>query len=230
MKALISGEAGWIVVLGDEPVAYPIAGGPSSRDPYLIARSLDGCDVEVREVASLAEAKLIGRSQLEANLTKVRTKLRAAGYLDDSSDASMQAEPTPQAPAKVTAIGPSTRKKETAPQSGSKSRRRAEGPSTPFRTGTGGGAIYGGGLTVAARDIEQTVLSYVEDRSPEVQVSILTERISNLTEHFKSHKKDNHSRRGLLAMVSQRRRLLDYLKSKDEDRYKSLIEKLGLRR
>ena len=66
--------------------------------------------------------------------------------------------------------------------------------------------------------------------SPEVQVAILTERISNLTEHFKTHKKDNHSRRGLLKLVSQRRRLLDYLKSRDDGRYKSLIDKLGLRR
>lgn len=66
--------------------------------------------------------------------------------------------------------------------------------------------------------------------SPEVQVAILSERISNLTEHFKTHKKDNHSRRGLLKMVSQRRRLLDYLKAKDEARYKAIIEKLGLRR
>jgi len=66
--------------------------------------------------------------------------------------------------------------------------------------------------------------------SPEVQVAILTERIVNLTEHFKSHKKDNHSRRGLLKMVSQRRRLLDYVKSTDEERYKTLIERLGIRR
>ncbi len=66
--------------------------------------------------------------------------------------------------------------------------------------------------------------------SPEVQVAILSERIANLTEHFKTHKKDNHSRRGLLKMVSQRRRLLDYLKKKDESRYQALIEKLGLRR
>ena len=66
--------------------------------------------------------------------------------------------------------------------------------------------------------------------SPEVQVAILTERINNLTEHFKSHVKDNHSRRGLLKMVSQRRSLLDYLKSKDEGRYKTLIERLGIRR
>ena len=66
--------------------------------------------------------------------------------------------------------------------------------------------------------------------SPEVQVAILTERIANLTDHFKGHKKDNHSRRGLLKMVSLRRRLLDYVNSNDEARYKSLIERLGLRR
>ena len=66
--------------------------------------------------------------------------------------------------------------------------------------------------------------------SAEVQVSILSERIANLTEHFKTHKKDNHSRRGLLKMVSQRRRLLDHLKSTDAGRYQSLIETLGLRR
>jgi small subunit ribosomal protein S15 len=66
--------------------------------------------------------------------------------------------------------------------------------------------------------------------SPEVQIAILSERIANLTEHFKTNKKDNHSRRGLLAMVTQRRRLLDYLKKKDEARYTAIIKKLGLRR
>jgi small subunit ribosomal protein S15 len=66
--------------------------------------------------------------------------------------------------------------------------------------------------------------------SPEVQVAILSERIANLTEHFKTHTKDNHSRRGLLKLVSLRRRLLDYVKRTDEARYKVLIEKLGLRR
>ena len=66
--------------------------------------------------------------------------------------------------------------------------------------------------------------------SPEVQVAILSERIANLTEHFKTHKKDNHSRQGLLKMVSQRRRLLDYLKGHDEKRYAALIERLNLRR
>lgn len=66
--------------------------------------------------------------------------------------------------------------------------------------------------------------------SPEVQVAVLTERIVNLTEHFKTNHKDHHSRRGLLAMVTQRRRLLDYLKNKDEGRYQELIKKLGLRR
>lgn len=66
--------------------------------------------------------------------------------------------------------------------------------------------------------------------SPEVQVAILTERINNLTGHFKEHAKDNHSRRGLLVMVNKRRSLLSYLKRKDEARYKSLIERLGLRK
>ena len=66
--------------------------------------------------------------------------------------------------------------------------------------------------------------------SPEVQVAILSERINNLTEHFKTHVKDNHSRRGLLKMVSQRRQLLDYLRRTDEASYKALIEKLGIRR
>lgn len=66
--------------------------------------------------------------------------------------------------------------------------------------------------------------------SPEVQVAVLSERISNLTEHFKTHKKDNHSRRGLLKMVSQRRRLLDYLKRVANPRYVALIKELGLRR
>jgi small subunit ribosomal protein S15 len=66
--------------------------------------------------------------------------------------------------------------------------------------------------------------------SPDVQIAVLTERITNLTEHFKTHKGDNHSRRGLLKMVSLRRRLLDYVKSKDEARYRMLIGRLGIRR
>jgi len=66
--------------------------------------------------------------------------------------------------------------------------------------------------------------------SPEVQIAILTERINHLTEHFKLHKKDNHSRRGLLKMVGQRRQLLDYVKRKNQQRYQNIIEKLGIRR
>ena len=66
--------------------------------------------------------------------------------------------------------------------------------------------------------------------SPEVQIAILTERINNLTDHFKTHKKDNHSRRGLLKMVAQRRKLLDYVRGKDEERYKTLLGRLGIRR
>jgi small subunit ribosomal protein S15 len=78
--------------------------------------------------------------------------------------------------------------------------------------------------------IKDNAKSKGDTGSPEVQVAILSERIANLTEHFKTHKKDNHSRQGLLKMVSQRRRLLDYLKSRDVPRYQAIIEKLGLRR
>ena len=66
--------------------------------------------------------------------------------------------------------------------------------------------------------------------SPEVQIAILSDRITELTEHFKTHKKDHHSRRGLLKLVSQRRRLLDYLRRNDAERYRTLINRLGLRR
>lgn len=78
--------------------------------------------------------------------------------------------------------------------------------------------------------IEEYGLKSGDTGSPEVQVAVLSERISNLTDHFKDHKKDNHSRRGLIKMVSQRRRLLDYVKAKDEARYTDLIKRLGLRR
>ena len=78
--------------------------------------------------------------------------------------------------------------------------------------------------------IQTHARSEADTGSAEVQVAILSERIANLTEHFKFHKKDNHSRRGLLKLVSQRRRLLDHLNVSDNGRYKSLIETLGLRR
>ena len=81
---------------------------------------------------------------------------------------------------------------------------------------------------------EQVVKQYQrsgkDTGSPEVQIALLTERINSLTEHFKMHVKDFHSRRGLLKLVSQRRKLLDYLKRKDADKYRGLIEKLGLRK
>ena len=80
------------------------------------------------------------------------------------------------------------------------------------------------------RLIKEFAVKEGDTGSPEVQVAILTSRIKTLTEHFKSHKKDNHSRRGLLTMVATRRKLLDYTRSKDEARYKSLIERLGIRR
>ena len=78
--------------------------------------------------------------------------------------------------------------------------------------------------------IRQYAVKTGDTGSPEVQVAILTERINNLTEHFKTHVKDTHSRRGLLKMVSQRRTLLDYVKGQDEPRYQKLIERLAIRR
>ena len=89
-------------------------------------------------------------------------------------------------------------------------------------------------MSISADDKQQVIKEYSTKKgdtgSPEVQVAILTRRIINLTEHFKTHKKDNHSRRGLLKMVSLRRKLLDYVRSKDEDRYKDLIKRLDIRR
>ena len=81
-----------------------------------------------------------------------------------------------------------------------------------------------------ARVMKEFATKEGDTGSPEVQVAILTSRISSLTEHFKTHKKDNHSRRGLLMMVAQRRKLLDYLKKNDEARYQDLIKRLGIRR
>ncbi|WDR06462.1 30S ribosomal protein S15 [Devosia rhodophyticola] len=78
--------------------------------------------------------------------------------------------------------------------------------------------------------IQEYAIKPNDTGSPEVQIAILSERIANLTEHFKGHAKDNHSRRGLLKLVSTRRSLLDYIKKGDGTRYKSLIERLGLRR
>ena len=89
-------------------------------------------------------------------------------------------------------------------------------------------------MSITAEDKARLLTEYAtkpgDTGSPEVQVAILSSRIATLTEHFKTHKKDNHGRRGLLKMVAQRRRLLDYVKGKDESRYQQLIERLGLRR
>jgi small subunit ribosomal protein S15 len=89
-------------------------------------------------------------------------------------------------------------------------------------------------MSITAERKAELIVQYAtvpgDTGSPEVQVAILTERINNLTEHFKGHKKDNHSRRGLLKMVSSRRSLLDYLKKKEEGRYQKLILALGIRR
>jgi small subunit ribosomal protein S15 len=89
-------------------------------------------------------------------------------------------------------------------------------------------------MSITAERKAELITNYATTKgdtgSPEVQVAILSERITNLTEHFKSHVKDNHSRRGLLKLVSQRRQLLDYLRRNDESRYRTLIERLGIRR
>jgi small subunit ribosomal protein S15 len=89
-------------------------------------------------------------------------------------------------------------------------------------------------MSITAERKKELIAEYAsspEDTgSPEVQVAVLTERINNLTQHFKTHAKDNHSRRGLIKLVSQRRRLLDYVKAKDVKRYEALIGRLGLRR
>ena len=89
-------------------------------------------------------------------------------------------------------------------------------------------------MTITTERKKEVISEYAtkegDTGSPEVQVAVLSERITNLTEHFKSHVKDNHSRRGLIKMVSTRRRLLDYIKATDVKRYESLISRLGLRR
>jgi len=89
-------------------------------------------------------------------------------------------------------------------------------------------------MSISAERKQELIKKYAtktgDTGSPEVQVAVLSERIKNLTEHLKGHNKDNHSRRGLLVMVGQRRRLLDYLKGTDNGRYDTLISRLGLRR
>jgi small subunit ribosomal protein S15 len=89
-------------------------------------------------------------------------------------------------------------------------------------------------MTITPENKQSLIAEYAtapgDTGSPEVQVAVLSKRIDNLTEHFKSHVKDNHSRRGLIKMVSQRRRLLDYVKAVDSKRYEALISRLGLRR
>lgn len=89
-------------------------------------------------------------------------------------------------------------------------------------------------MSIEAQRKQELIAKYAtkegDTGSPEVQVAILSERIANLTEHFKTHKKDNHSRRGLIKMVNLRRSLLDYLKRQDEARYRAIIESLGLRK
>lgn len=104
-----------------------------------------------------------------------------------------------------------------------------------MRTPAHSGSLVEGRPTVLTKDRKTEVITTYKTHegdtgSPEVQVAILSERITYLTEHFKTHKKDHHSRRGLLKLVGQRRRLLDYVKRKDADRYLELIKRLGIRK
>ena len=104
-----------------------------------------------------------------------------------------------------------------------------------MRTPAHSGPLVEGRPTVLTKDRKTEVITTYSTHegdtgSPEVQVAILSERITYLTEHFKTHKKDHHSRRGLLKLVGQRRRLLDYVKRKDADRYLELIKRLGIRK
>jgi small subunit ribosomal protein S15 len=89
-------------------------------------------------------------------------------------------------------------------------------------------------MSITKEKKQELIVTYrkheTDTGSPEVQIALLTERIANLTEHFKTHKKDHHSRRGLLKLVGHRRRLLDYLKKKDIERYRDIINKLGIRK
>jgi small subunit ribosomal protein S15 len=103
------------------------------------------------------------------------------------------------------------------------------------RGGAGVWAVRGGNDVALSKDRKTDIIgsykTHTSDTgSPEVQVALLSERINYLTEHFKTHAKDHHSRRGLLKLVGQRRRLLDYLKGKDTDRYSDLIKRLGIRK
>src|SRR5262252_1641233 len=99
----------------------------------------------------------------------------------------------------------------------------------------GKGLHIGEGIVALAKEAKRDIIGDYKQHptdtgSPEVQIALLTHRINGLTEHFKTHAKDNHSRRGLLKLVSQRRQLLDYLRRTNEGRYKALIDKLGIRR
>nr|WP_222862833.1 30S ribosomal protein S15 [Geothermobacter ehrlichii] len=94
--------------------------------------------------------------------------------------------------------------------------------------------VKGGGKVLATEQKQNIIAKFQKHEgdtgSPEVQIALLSERINYLTEHFRTHKKDHHSRRGLLKIVGQRRRLLDYLKRKDVERYRAIIKELGIRR
>ena len=238
MRAMISGQAGLVVILGDDPVAYPIGGGASLTDPYRIARSLDACsDIETVEVDTLDEAMSRGSQARDVSQATIAQNLAAAGFVPVTVPRkSAQQRPRVFSTVRLTPTAKDDNKdskskpKKYFPTSTGVARNQSSGGGrTTYRMTTGGRGRSSGGAGLAVAE-EYDVVVTADTNSPEIQVAILTERIKNLTEHFKSHAKDNHSRRGLLIMVNKRRSLLDFLRKQDGDRYLALIAKLGLRK
>lgn len=236
MRAMISGQAGLVVILGDDPVGYPISGGNSVTDPYRIARSFDACDdIETVEVDTLNEAMSLGLRKHEASMAQISRSLAAAGFPSKAVTSASKRWGFPR----LGAV--SLTDAEMGKQAALKQRKKASyvtaavtaksaGPGrirTTFRSASGAGLAYGGAVLAVAEDQEPVT---VQAESPEAQIELLSKRIKDLTEHFKGHAKDNQSRRGLLMMVNKRRSLLDYLRKKDSVRYLAIIEKLGLRK
>lgn len=232
MRALISGQAGLVVFLGDNPTAHPIGGGSSIDDPYRIARALDACDdlaeIEVETVEQALQAGLALREAAEADIS---SGLESIGMAEAKS-LSSQGKVRPQ----LRVIADNLRMSKAGavkPVKLKAKRYRTLFGSTAAVPSYGenhlsAGGVTGGNLAFAVKLAEP--LAVTARGSPEEQITILTQRINNLTEHFKTHAKDNHSRRGLLMLVNKRRSLLDHLRKKDEARYATLIKDLRLRK
>lgn len=262
MKAMISGQAGLVVVIDDAPVAHPISGGSAIRDPYTIARRFDGCeDVEIVEVDTLAEAQERGAALRETGRAAVLKILeRAVVNADSQAIASRIPKQNPIAPKAAPRSDPLEQdvvvhripSKRAVAQvvddlfltrrhnrnwvaayvknAGLQKKGKKPAATVARVSRRGGHFANGAGSLLAVQG--RTVLA-AWDESPaigkrEIEVALLTERINQLTAHYGQAKRPRG--RGLARLMSERRSLLDYLKSKDEDRYLSLIEHLGIRR